>query len=49
MKENKLIRIQLKLKKRNHLVEIVMKKAVKKHKNKKREILNSFKEYDHYD
>lgn len=38
--ENKLDRIVIKLKKRNPLVEIVMKKGTKKHKNKRKEVLN---------
>lgn len=46
MKEdmNKAIRIELKLKKRNHLVAIVMQKGTKKHKNKKKE--SKFNPYD---
>lgn len=37
-KMNKKVRLELKLKKRNHLVAIVMQKGVKKHKNKKKNI-----------
>jgi hypothetical protein len=43
-KENKLIRIELKLKHRNPLIAIVMKKGVKKHKNKKKDILSKLTE-----
>jgi hypothetical protein len=35
---------KLKLKQRNHLVAIVMRKAVQKHKNRKREMKNQHKE-----
>ena len=35
---------KLKLKQRNHLVAIVMRKAVRKHKDKKREAKNQHKE-----
>lgn len=35
---------KLQLKRRNHLVAIVMRKAVQKHKNRKREAKNQHKE-----
>lgn len=38
MKSSKVKKIKIKLNKRNPLVEIVMKKGVKKHKNKKKEL-----------
>ena len=37
MKQRKRKNMQVKMKKRNHLVAIVMKKSVQKHRNKKRE------------
>jgi len=44
-KENKLIRIQLKLKHRNPTVEIVMKKGTKKHDDKRRKLKHKKKEF----
>jgi hypothetical protein len=37
MKKKNISKIRIKLKKRNPLVEIIMKKGTKKHKNKKKE------------
>jgi hypothetical protein len=42
--KSKIESIKIEQKKRNFLVEIVMKKGVKKHKNKKKEILNNLSE-----